>query len=277
MDTLEWLDQAQRMRQRREPFAVVTVLRVVPPTSVRPGDKAVVAADGTIHGWIGGGCAQPAVLKTVRAALKDGEPRQIRVLPSVVSDSSGPSSDVQEFGMTCHSGGTVELFVEPCLPRDTLLVIGDSPVARALTALATRVGFEVALVALGARSEDYPDAHWVGGDDSPDAVRAQVPPRSFVVVATQGRRDVSGLKAGLATQPARLWFVASARKASVLRKQLIDEGIAADLVAGIEAPAGERIGAKTPEEIALAVLASVVAARRQVSSAPTAVVRAEAS
>lgn len=258
----DWMVHAERLRSRREPFALVTVLRVIAPTSARPGDKAVVTADGQIHGWIGGGCAQPAVIKTVRQSLRDGKPRQIRILPQPIDDGGKPS-EVVEFGMSCHSGGTLELFVEPILPSARLLVIGDSPVARALHGLAPRVGFEVTALAFGARIDDYPDATHVWSDDTPERVRSDWGAGGFVVVATQGRRDLSGLVAALALDPAHVWFVASARKATALKAQLVAHGCPAHQVAAIEAPAGERIGAQTPEEVALAVLASVVSARRR--------------
>jgi xanthine dehydrogenase accessory factor len=262
MQVLEWMTQADRLRARREPFALVTVLRVVPPTSARPGDKAVVTSDGQIYGWIGGGCAQPAVIKTVRQALRDGQPRQIRIVPRS-DEPTLVSPDITEFSMACHSGGTLELFVEPMLPSARLLVIGDSPVARALCGLAPQVGFEVTLLAFGAQREDFPAAHHVWAEDAPETVREAWGQGGFVVVATQGRRDLPGLLAALRVEPEHVWFVASARKAAALKAELLDRGCLASQVDQIEAPAGERIGAQTPEEVALAVLASVVSSRRR--------------
>jgi len=262
MSTIDWLTHAERLRTRREPFALVTVLRVIPPTASRPGDKAVVTSDGQIHGWIGGGCAQPAVIKTVRQALRDGRPRQIRILPRT-DEPTGAASDVTEFGMSCHSGGTLELFIEPVLPSARLLVIGDSPVARALAGLAPQVGFDVTLLAFGASADDFPGVARVWSDDAPERVREAWGCGGFVVVATQGRRDLPGLLAALRVEAEHLWFVASARKGAALKAELLERGCDAAAVARIEAPAGERIGAQTPEEVALAVLASVVASRRR--------------
>lgn len=254
-----WMNEAQRLRERGEAFALVTVLKAVAPTSSKPGDKAVVTAEGRIHGWIGGGCAQPAVIKTVRRALRDGQPRQIRITPKA-DGGEVQLEDVLEFGMACHSGGTLELFVDPVLPSTPLMVVGDSPVARALLDLAPRIGFAVTLLAFGARADDYPQAQSVLA--SAEALAERWGQGGLVVVATQGRLDVQGLEAALSVQPAHCWFVASERKSSVLRQQLIESGQDAARVAAIVAPAGERIGAQTAEEIALAVLASVVAARR---------------
>lgn len=261
MNRHEWITQAARLQQTEQPFALVTVLSAQAPTSGKAGDKAVVTADGQIHGWIGGGCAQPAVVKTVRRALLDGTPRKIRISPSDES-AERDLGDVLEFGMACHSGGTLELFIDPVMPSATLTVVGDSPVARALVSLAPRVGLRVALVAQGAVATDFPDADTVLTSDDVSAVSAQLSNNPFVVVATQGRRDLQGLKAALALQPQGLWFVSSAKKASVLLGSLVASGEDPAAVARIVAPAGEFIGAQTPEEIALSVLTSVVAARR---------------
>lgn len=254
-----WMTEARRLRERGEAFALVTVLKAVAPTSAKPGDKAVVSSEGRIHGWIGGGCAQPAVIKTVRRALRDGQPRQIRITPKA-DGGEVQIEDVLEFGMACHSGGTLELFVDPVLPSTPLLVVGDSPVARALLDLAPRIGFGVTLLAFGARTDDYPQAQTVLS--SAESLPERFGTGGLVVVATQGRLDVQGLQAALSVQAAHCWFVASERKATVLKQQLIESGQDADRVRAIIAPAGERIGAQTAEEIALAVLASVVAARR---------------
>jgi xanthine dehydrogenase accessory factor len=256
-----WIDTAARLQAQQQPFAMVTVLRVQAPASAKAGDKALVGSDGAIHGWIGGGCAQPAVIKTVRLALQDGQARTIRITPTDTTEER-TLGDVLEFGMACHSGGTLELFIDPVLPAAQLTVLGDSPVARALVMLAPRVGFSVSVVAEAAQAEDFPEACSVLPSDDPARVSAALPAGGFAVVATQGRRDLQGLKAALALQPRSLWFVASARKAGVLKQNLLASGEDATRVAAIQAPAGEPIGAQTAEEIALTVLVAVVAARR---------------
>ena len=255
---------AQRLHAQGQPYALVSVLRVLAPASARPGDKAVVTADGIVQGWIGGGCAQPAVLRTVRQALADGRARVIRIAPAE-EGSMRELDDVLEFGMACHSGGTLELFVDPMLPRARLVVVGDSPLAAALTGLAPRVGLPVTVVAHGADATRFPDAEKVLASDEPAAVSAGIAAGAFVVVATQGRRDVQGLRAALALQARAIFFVASARKATVLKAALVEAGQDAAAVAAIVAPAGQALGAQTPEEIALSVLVAVVAARRGAS------------
>jgi xanthine dehydrogenase accessory factor len=261
------LATARRLTEQDEPFALVSVLRVQPPAAARPGDKAVVTRDGFVDGWIGGGCAQPAVLRTVREALADGRARLVRVAPD--DGEARPLDDVLQFGMSCPSGGTLELFVDPVLPRARLTVIGDSPVAQALAGLAPRVGFAVSVVAQGADRAMFTDARQVLASDDAASTAEATAPGSYVVVATQGRRDVQGLRCALALRAHTVWLVASAGKAQVLKASLTAAGADADAVAAIVAPAGTPIGARTPEEVALSVLAAVVAARRQ-GSAPAA-------
>lgn len=249
MNAMTWLQTAQQLQEAQQPFALVTVLRVMPPTSARAGDKAVVTADGKIHGWIGGGCAQPAVIKTVRAALSDGTPRTIRISPAQESQEQ-QLGDILEFGMSCHSGGTLELFIDPVLPQTALVVMGDSPVAQALIDLGPRVGF--AVHAIAAAFEDI-----------------AVPAHSLVIVATQGRGDLPALRSALQAQARTIWFVASERKGNVLKESLKTSGFESAVVDAIIAPAGTPIGAQTPEEIALSVLGAVIAQRRQGLAAPT--------
>jgi xanthine dehydrogenase accessory factor len=256
---------AQRLQQLGEPYALVSVIRTQAPTSARAGDKALVTSRGIIHGWIGGGCAQPVVLDTVRQALQDGRARLIRIAPDSAEaqrDHKSRPDEASEFGMSCHSAGTIELFVDPILPPTRLVVIGDSPVAVALAGLAPRVGLPVTVVASGADAQRFLEASQVIDTDDPAAVAKQVPVCAFVVVATQGRRDLQGLRAALALKALNIWLVASARKAQALRESLIAAQHDPQAVDAIIAPAGQPIGAQTPEEIALSVLAAVVAVRR---------------
>lgn len=167
----------------------------------------------------------------------------------------------------CPVAGNVPMtmiinIADPVLPQASLTVLGDSPVARALSDLAPRVGFAVQLVAQGAQAQHHPTASRVLANDDAAQIATELGTGQWVVVATQGRRDLQALKAALALKAKRTWFVASARKGAVLKESLIASGEDADRVSAIVAPAGAAIGPQTPEEIALAVLAAVVAARR---------------
>ena len=256
---------AQRLQQQGEPYALVSVVRTQAPSSARAGDKALVTAQGIVHGWIGGGCAQPAVLHTVRQALQDGRARLIRVAPADGEASQAAQSapgEGLEFDMSCHSGGTIELFIDPILPPTQLVVIGDSPVAVALAGLAPRVGLPVTVIARGGDPQRFADASQFIDSDEPSLVAGRVAAGGWVVVATQGRRDLPGLQVALSLQAAKIWLVASARKARALREALLAANCNSEAVGAIIAPAGQPIGAQSPEEIALSVLAAVVATRR---------------
>jgi len=263
--TGELFAAAQRLQQQGEPYALVSVVRTQAPSSARAGDKALVTAQGIVYGWIGGGCAQPAVLHTVRQALQDGRARLIRVAPAdgeTSREAPAAVGDRLEFDMSCHSGGTIELFIDPILPPTRLVVIGDSPVAVALAGLAPRVGLPVSVIARGGDPQRFADASQFIDSDEPSLVAGRVAAGSWVVVATQGRRDLPGLQVALSLKAAKIWLVASARKAGALREALLAANCDSQAVSAIIAPAGQPIGAQTPEEIALSVLAAVVAARR---------------
>ena len=258
------LETAARFEREGVPFALVTVLNTVSPISARPGDKAVVTADGRFHGWVGGGCAQRFIVKSVRAALADGKPRRIRVVPEGETDSDW--KEVEEFGSSCPSGGTLEFLIDPVTPRPQLAVLGDSPVAAMLVALAAKVGFEVTLAARDAEPAGYPDATAVLPSFDAEALQQRLRPGAFVVVASQGTLDVIALKTALTLSARHVAFVASARKAAALRAELLADGLPSAQVEAIQSPAGLTIAAATPAEIALSILASLVALRRGIEA-----------
>lgn len=218
-------------------------------------------------GW-GGGCAQPAVIETVRMALADGQARNIRIAPPQTS-SKHILDDVLKFDTSCHSSGALELFIDPILPLEKLVILGGSPVARSLVALVPRVDFNVTLVAQDLQPQDFPDAHQTIATDDVAAVMKSIDQASWVVVATQGRRNIQALKVALALQAKAVWLVASARKAGLLKEQLRASGEDSAQVDDIIAPAGELVHGCTPEEIALSTLTAVVMHRRRIPEALT--------
>lgn len=265
------LERATELKNRGTAFVLATVVRCESPTSAKPGAKAIVDADGTISGWIGGGCAQPAVIATAKKALADGQPRLIRVSPTKGGDVE---SGVIDFGMTCHSGGTLDIFLEPFAARPRLLIIGASPAAQALSALAQRSGFDVIAAFPGADAEMYPDAVQVIDGLDREILRSTQP--RFIVVATQGKRDEEGLETALAAGAATIAFIASGRKAEKLRAYLKERGHPPECVDAIVSPAGVEINAVTPEEIAVSVLAGLIKARRDTDADLTSQTRSTA-
>ncbi|WP_067562357.1 XdhC family protein [Halofilum ochraceum] len=257
-ETDDALTELERLRAAGTPCALVTVVRAIAPTSGKPGQKAVVTADGRIHGWIGGGCAQPAVTKSVAEALEDGEPRLIRVAPPECAEKGQPG--VVDFNMGCASRGTLDLFIEPMQPRPVVRIHGSAPSARHIADLAARVGFEVQVLAPGTEPGDFPNvtrhaARYDGGEDWPAP--------NWAVVATQGQGDRKALTAALESPAAAIAFIASRRKRAHQVEHFSGKGYAEERLAAIHAPAGVDIGAKIPEEIALSVVAQLVEWRRR--------------
>ncbi len=251
------LEQAMELKAQGVPFVLATVVRCESPTSAKPGAKAIVDAGGNISGWIGGGCAQPAVIATAKKALQDGQTRLIRVSPTKGGEVE---TGIIDFGMTCHSGGTLDIFLEPFSTRPSLLIIGTSPAARALSGLAPRTGFDVFAAFPGAEAATFPEARQVL--DGLELAGLACGSPQFVVVATQGKRDEAGLEAALSSEALWVGFIASARKAEKLRTYLKERGHDAARVDAIRSPLGIEIGAQTPEEIAVSVLAALVKSRR---------------
>jgi xanthine dehydrogenase accessory factor len=260
------LDEIKSLKASGEPFAVATVVRTVALTAAKAGAKALIRSDGTMSaGWIGGGCARAAVVKAAREALADGKPRLVSVQPGdalqELGVQAGQSKEGVEFARNmCPSQGTMDIFVEPVLPKPQLLVCGSSPVAIALADLGKRLGLAIAVAAPAEDHGKFAGAdHLVAGYDLSHLPAAE----RYVVIATQGRGDEAALAAALAAPARHVAFVGSHRKAEALRQSLAAKGIDASRLAALRCPAGLDIGAVTPEEIALSILAEIVELRRQ--------------
>jgi len=242
-------EAAQEMRAKDMPFAFATIVRTAGATAAKPGAKALLAADGTIlSGWLGGGCTRGAVKRAAVQALQDGTPKLISVAPEDLLAEKGVVAGDEVDGMRfarngCPSRGTVDIFIEPCLPAPQLIVLGASPVAQALVALA-------------------PQFHWtVAAASEPQKESAHQ--QRVTVIATQGQGDLDALKAALSSQSTYVGFVGSARKFAVLAEKLKADGIDHYKVDAVKAPAGLDLGSVTPEEIALSILAELVQVRRK--------------
>ncbi|UEM14308.1 XdhC/CoxI family protein [Bradyrhizobium barranii subsp. barranii] len=263
---VEVLDVVAQMKAAERAFVLATVVRTVSVTAAKAGAKAIIAADGTIvAGWIGGGCAKGAVLKAAREALADGEPRMVSVQPenllAELGVSAGESRDGIRFASNmCPSKGTMDIFVEPVLPHPSLVILGASPVALSLAAQARVLGYHVTFAAPSADLTAQPDADAVIDGyqlgELNDAKR-------FVVVSTQGKGDEAALRAAVATKADYHAFVGSRRKMASLRAKLLAEGTNAAAIDDFKAPAGLDLGAITPEEIAMSILAEITRERRR--------------
>jgi xanthine dehydrogenase accessory factor len=256
----QFLGRAGELVAKGEPFAVAVVVRYQAPISGKPGNKAIILADGKIWGWIGGGCAQPVVVREALKALADGQPRLIRISPS-----SSAEEGIVDYTMTCHSGGTLDIYIEPVLPKPHVLILGRSPVAQTLAKLAKTIGYAVSVAAPGADRETFPDADLV--QTHLDLNQLKITDDTFIVVSTQGDGDEEALDAALKTGAAYVAFVASKVKAGKTLEYLNKQGIAAERLTRVRAPAGLDIHASSPEEIAVSILAEIVQTRKTTSAA----------
>src|SRR5262245_56586972 len=247
------LGLAVSLRDRGEAFAPATVVRCERPTSAKPGAKGLVRADGSVSGWVGGACAEPVVVREALSALRDGQPRLI----SLVGEGGvvpGRSEGIVAYSMTCHSGGTLEINVEPFMPTPLLLLIGHGPVVETLAALGRATDFTVDVLPADA-SDDAVSRHSLG-------------PSSCVVVATHGAGDGAALERALRAGAGYVSLVASRRRAAAVVRTLMDRGLGPQHVERLKAPAGLDIGAKTPAEIAVSILADIIRQRHVQSVAP---------
>lgn len=263
---VEVVDLVARLKAADEAFVLATVVRTLSVTAAKAGAKAIIRPDGTIAaGWIGGGCARGAVLKAAHEALEDGEPRMVSVQPENLLAELGVKSGENRGGVRfaenmCPSKGTMDIFIEPVLPRPSLVILGASPVAIALATLAHQFDFHVTLAVPAADLPVPSDADvTIDGFEVSHFNDA----RRFVVVSTQGKGDEAALRAALVMKADYHAFVGSRRKMTALREKLIAEGIDADALDQIKAPAGLDLGAITPEEIAMSILAEITRTRRR--------------
>jgi len=224
---------AARLVEEGTPFALATVVDVRRPASARRGDRGVVTADGALLGWVGGACSEPIVIREALRALADGEARLVRICPE--GAGTAPEGDVVIAHSTCASEGTVEVLIEPRLPSPLLSVVGESPAARTLARLAEAIGWRVT-----GELTDRADA---------------------VVVATMGRGDEDALAAAVALRAGYIGLVASSRRAGVVQEALRARGVPEAEIARVRSPAGLDLGPSTQEEIAVAILAELVAWR----------------
>lgn len=235
---------AARLREEGVPFVLATVVRAERPTSARPGAKAVVTGDGEVRGFVGGACVRPAVRRESLRALADGAPRLLRISPEALPGDAEAQEGVLEETMACVSGGALDIHLEPFRPSRRLLLAGSSPVVEALSALGETLGLEVRRA----------------GEEGalPEAAEG-----ALLVVAGHGEGEWEALKAGLGGGRARYaGLVASPRRAAEVRERLLGMGLSADEVSRLRSPAGLDLGAETPGEIAVSILAEIVEAER---------------
>jgi xanthine dehydrogenase accessory factor len=246
--------RARELTERGESFVTATVVRAQRPTSVEAGDAALVLGDGTIEGFAGGACAEHSVRAYALQAIESGEAVLLRILPfGEEADIAleGRETAREEGAVTvenpCLSGGAIEIFLEPVVPAPRVLVVGDTPIAAAVRRLGAELGLEAVAV---------------DGDEL-----APQPGDLAVVVAAHGRDELHALRSALEAGVSYVGLVASVKRGDGVLGELRGDGVPSELLERIDVPAGLDIGARTPEEIALSILAEVIAVRRRTPAA----------
>ncbi|MFO1111438.1 MAG: XdhC/CoxI family protein [Bradyrhizobium sp.] len=263
---VEVMDLVVQMKAAEQAFVLATVVRTVSVTAAKAGAKAIIRPDGSIvAGWIGGGCARGAVLKAAREALADGEPRMVSVQPENLLAELGVKPGEMREGVRfasnmCPSKGTMDIFIEPVLPHPSLVIFGASPVALSLATQARQLGYHVTLAAPASDMTAAADADVVVDGFALGELNQA---RRFAVVSTQSRGDEAALRAAITTEAVYRAFVGSRRKMAALRDKLVAQGIDPVAIDRVKAPAGLDLGAITPEEIALSILAEITVERRR--------------
>jgi xanthine dehydrogenase accessory factor len=241
----EFFNKAQELSKQDIPFATALIVFADKPTSGKLGDKAIITADGTLFGWIGGSCAQPTVIKEALKALSDGQSRLIRLSPN--PKDLTPREGLIDFPMTCFSGGTLEIYIEPQYPKPRLIVVGDLAIAQALSSIAKVMSYEVLML------DPEKDA---------DAIGKQVRPDTYVVVATHGNFDELALESALKARPDYIGLVSSKKRFQSILDYLKKAGFTDEALDVLKAPAGLDIQAVRADEIALSIMAEIVQKRR---------------
>jgi len=253
-----FLDKASSLSANNEPFATAHIVRRKNPSSGKPGDKAIITQDGNIFGWIGGGCTRGIVLKEALLSMQDRKPRMVFISP----DAAGTTNESTHiYNMTCQSGGEVEVYIEPVMPQPQLLIFGSSHIAMALAKLAHAMEYQVQAVMSSIDSSLFPEAVKVHAMADFDTKALKTPP--YVIVCTQGEGDALALEHALNLNTPYLAFVASRKKANATYRELKGRGFEFSQLTNIKTPAGLDLGAKTPYEVAISILAEIIQDFRQ--------------
>jgi len=248
------LEQAGELTRRGQAFALATVVWRQGPSSGQQGSRAIITDAGELHGWIGGACAEPAVIREAREVITEGVPRLLLLgspeqfagtgrIGSTAEGAPAVPEGVFLVPISCQSEGALEVYIEPVLPTPHLVIVGRSPMAHTLAELAGALGWRAEVI------------------DGPDFSAADADERSMVVVATQGHHDEEAVEQAVAARPAYLGLVGSQRRGAALLGYLADRGVPKDRLGKVRVPAGLDLGRTTHAEIAVAILAELVQLR----------------
>jgi xanthine dehydrogenase accessory factor len=249
--SVELYSKAAELAAQQKPFAIATVVRVQGSSSARRGSKALIDAQGKIvMGWVGGGCAESAVRSEAQKCIQQGKPELITL---------DMQDELLGVGMPC--GGLMDVYIEPVVPKPELLIVGHGRIAETLATLGALMNFYVTVSDPAADKESFPQADRLICEDF-DLTETSIGPRTYVVIATLQKSDHIWLQKALESQAAYVALIASTHRAKLVLDYLLLEGVPAEKVEKVWAPAGLDLGAATPEEIALSIISQIVLLRR---------------
>jgi len=250
--SVELYSKAAELAAQQKPFAIATVVRVQGSSSARRGSKALIDAQGKIvMGWVGGGCAESAVRSEARKCIQQGKPELITL---------DMQDELLGVGMPC--GGLMDVYIEPVVPKPELLIVGHGRIAETLATLGTLMNFFVTVSDPAADRESFPQADRLICEDF-DLTETPIGPRTYVVIATLHKSDHIWLQRALESDAAYVALIASSHRAKLVLDYLLLEGVPAEKVEKVWAPAGLDLGAATPEEIALSIISQIMLFRRR--------------
>ena len=242
-------------------FAIAQVIDRIAPSSGKVGDKALILETGELIGWIGGGCVRGIVIKEALDVIKSKRYRRVRISPEGGSRST---ATYKEYVMSCQSKGTLEVMIEPVLPQPELIVVGKSNIARKLVQMASAADFRVSVMATDADVQMFPTANSV--EEQVDFSGFKSFTNTYIIVTTQGEDDQLSVKKAMKTSAAYVGFVASAKKSEEIKMYLEQGLIPAERIAQLRSPVGLDINAKLASEVAISILAEVIADFRNETS-----------
>jgi len=242
MEGLGVLEEMGELTRRGEAFALATVVWRQGPSSSQSGSRAIITAEGELHGWIGGACAEPVVIREAQRVMAEGTAKLL-LLGTPEQFGAAVPDGMTVVPISCQSEGAIEVYIEPVLPVPHLVIVGASPMAHTLARLAGALGWRTDLVS------------------GPDFATASADERSMIIVATQGHDDEDVLERAVAARPAYLGLVGSRKRGATVLGYLADRGVPKDQLDRVRVPAGLDLGSTTHQEIAVAILAELVQLR----------------
>ena len=253
--------QIEKQLAKGADFAIAQVVERIAPSSGKVGDKALILETGELIGWIGGGCVRGIVIKEALEVIKTKRYRRVRISPE---GGTTETPTFKEYVMSCQSKGTIEIMIEPVIPQPELIIVGKSNIARKLVQLASAADFRVSVMASDADVQMFPSAQSLS--DVVDFSTFKRFSNTYIIVTTQGEDDELSVKKALETPARYVGFVASAKKSEDIRTYLREAGIPEERIAQLRSPVGLDINAKLASEVAVSILAEVIADFRKANA-----------